>query len=254
MSEAEPDYFKVLGVSRSASQREIDRARRAIVRENHPDHNPDNKEAEERTKEANEAHAELSDPTARREHEAKLKQRDDGALAAKRRAEKEQKRKERVPNQGAAEAFGGATSQSPPPPRRPTGESPPPPPPPRKPFRPPSEPPPLILKYPSPSKPPSAQEDVASVLEILVKFIGACLLLAIPYVIMNVLLPAIGVIDDSGEDTPLEVLTLMVVGSACVVMFIAGFIAFLYTVPRLLLAILLAIVGPSRRAAYAKAN
>ena len=63
------DYYKTLGVSRSASADEIKKAYRRLAREFHPDKNKA-KGAEEKFKEANEANEVLSDPEKRKAYDA----------------------------------------------------------------------------------------------------------------------------------------------------------------------------------------
>lgn len=63
------DYYKTLGVSRSASEKEIKAAYRKLARKHHPDVNPGDGQAEARFKEVNEAYAVLSDPDKRRRYE-----------------------------------------------------------------------------------------------------------------------------------------------------------------------------------------
>jgi molecular chaperone DnaJ len=63
------DYYKVLGVSKDAKAADIKKAFRKIARENHPDQHPGDKKAEQRFKEASEAHDILSDPDKRKEYD-----------------------------------------------------------------------------------------------------------------------------------------------------------------------------------------
>lgn len=59
------DYYQVLGVDKSASEKDIKKAFRRLARQHHPDVNPNNPQAEERFKEINEAYEVLSDPEKR---------------------------------------------------------------------------------------------------------------------------------------------------------------------------------------------
>ena len=62
------DYYAILGVPKTASQAEIKKAYRQLARELHPDTNKD-PDAERRFKEANEAHAVLSEPEKRKQYD-----------------------------------------------------------------------------------------------------------------------------------------------------------------------------------------
>jgi curved DNA-binding protein len=64
------DYYKVLGVPRTATAKEIKAAYRRLARKHHPDVNPGNAPAEARFKEVNEAHEVLSDPDKRKQYDA----------------------------------------------------------------------------------------------------------------------------------------------------------------------------------------
>jgi DnaJ-class molecular chaperone len=63
------DYYKVLGIQRTASQDEIKKAFRKLARKYHPDVNPGDKKAEARFKEINEAYEVLSDPEKRQKYD-----------------------------------------------------------------------------------------------------------------------------------------------------------------------------------------
>jgi len=63
------DYYKTLGVERGAPEAEIKSAYRKLARKYHPDVNPNNKEAEARFKEINEAYQVLSDSEKRKKYD-----------------------------------------------------------------------------------------------------------------------------------------------------------------------------------------
>src|SRR5271170_3240222 len=63
------DYYKTLGVERSATEAQIKSAFRKLARKHHPDVNPNNKEAEHRFKEINEAYQVLSDTEKRKKYD-----------------------------------------------------------------------------------------------------------------------------------------------------------------------------------------
>jgi len=63
------DYYKILGVDKNATEKEIRNAYRRLARKLHPDVNPD-KAAQEKFKEVNEAYEVLSDPAKRQKYDA----------------------------------------------------------------------------------------------------------------------------------------------------------------------------------------
>ena len=68
-SEGFKDYFKILGVSRNATDKEIKSAFRKLARKFHPDLNPHNESAELEFKEINEAYEILSDEDKKKSYE-----------------------------------------------------------------------------------------------------------------------------------------------------------------------------------------
>jgi len=63
------DYYKVLGVGKTATQDEIKSAYRKLARKHHPDLNPNDKEAHRRFQQINEANEVLSDPEKRKKYD-----------------------------------------------------------------------------------------------------------------------------------------------------------------------------------------
>ena len=63
------NYYRILGLTEQATAEEIKKSFRRLAREHHPDHNPDQPDAEERFKAIQEAYDVLSDPNKRREYD-----------------------------------------------------------------------------------------------------------------------------------------------------------------------------------------
>jgi curved DNA-binding protein len=64
------DYYKVLGVERSATAEQIKAAYRKLARKHHPDLNPNDAAAKQKFQEINEANEVLSDPETRKKYDA----------------------------------------------------------------------------------------------------------------------------------------------------------------------------------------
>ena len=63
------DYYKILGIDKNASQKEIKNAYRKLARKYHPDLNPNNKDAKKNFQQINEANEVLSDPVKRKKYD-----------------------------------------------------------------------------------------------------------------------------------------------------------------------------------------
>jgi len=65
----EKDYYKILGISKTADEGEIKKAYRKMAMEHHPDRNQGDSEAETKFKEVSEAYNTLSDPGKRQTYD-----------------------------------------------------------------------------------------------------------------------------------------------------------------------------------------
>ena len=63
------DYYKALGVDKTATQEDIKKAYRKLARKHHPDLNPNDKEAHKKFQQLNEANEVLSDPEKRKKYD-----------------------------------------------------------------------------------------------------------------------------------------------------------------------------------------
>ena len=101
------DPYKVLGLSREASQDDIQQAHRKLVRKYHPDANPEDPRAEERFKEAQQAYEVLSDEKKRREYDKGLRSSSRGSPGRSRSRESASR-----PRARADESAGGGTTHT----------------------------------------------------------------------------------------------------------------------------------------------
>ena len=63
------DYYKILGIDKTATPKDIKNAYRKLARKHHPDLNPNNKDAKKNFQEINEANEVLSDPEKRKKYD-----------------------------------------------------------------------------------------------------------------------------------------------------------------------------------------
>jgi curved DNA-binding protein len=98
------DYYKILGLDKSASADDVKKAYRKLARKYHPDVNPNNKEAHKRFQEINEANEVLSDPEKRKKYDQYGK---DWKHAEEFEKARHQQQRQRTYSGGGEEFFGG---------------------------------------------------------------------------------------------------------------------------------------------------
>jgi molecular chaperone DnaJ len=76
------DYYRILGVDKSATEAEIKKAYRSLALKYHPDKNPGDKDAEEKFREVSSAYQVLSDPDKRSQYDRYGRVLDDGGFSA----------------------------------------------------------------------------------------------------------------------------------------------------------------------------
>jgi curved DNA-binding protein len=101
------DYYKVLEVDKSASEADIKKAYRKLARKYHPDLNPNDKEAEKKFKELNEANEVLSNPENRKKYDQYGENWEHGAEYEKARQQQQQYQRS-----GQQSGFGGGGDYS----------------------------------------------------------------------------------------------------------------------------------------------
>jgi len=101
------DPYKALGISREASQDDIRKAHRKLVREYHPDANPEDPRAEGRFKEVQQAYEVLSDEKKRREYDEGLRASSRGRSGRARSRESSSRPRTRAGARAGGRAGGG---------------------------------------------------------------------------------------------------------------------------------------------------
>jgi curved DNA-binding protein len=112
------DYYKILGVSKTSTDKEIKNAYRKLARKYHPDLNQDNKEAERKFKEINEANEVLSNAENRKKYDKYGEDWKHGEKFEKAKKEQQSQYRQQSGQQGFSEdysdffesMFGGARS------------------------------------------------------------------------------------------------------------------------------------------------
>ncbi|GAB4157927.1 MAG: J domain-containing protein [Winogradskyella sp.] len=105
------DYYKILGVDKNATEGEIKKAYRKLARKYHPDLNPNDKEAELKFKQLNEANEVLSNPEFRKKYDKYGEHWKDGEAYEKAKQQQEQSQQQYQRNSGF-EGFGDGAEYS----------------------------------------------------------------------------------------------------------------------------------------------
>ena len=101
------DYYKTLGVNKSASDADIKKAYRKLARQYHPDLNPNDNEAKKKFQQINEANEVLSDPEKRKKYDQYGKDRAHAEEFEKRRANQQQAYSQQAHSAGSYGNFNG---------------------------------------------------------------------------------------------------------------------------------------------------
>lgn len=99
------DYYKILGLSKSASEKDIKNAYRKLARKYHPDLNPNDKEAERKFKEVNEANEVLSNPENRKKYDQYGKDWKHAEQFEKAKQNQQQQQRQQRTYQGGGQSF-----------------------------------------------------------------------------------------------------------------------------------------------------
>lgn len=117
---ASVDYYKTLGITKSASEGDIKKAYRKMARKYHPDLNPNDKTSEKKFKEINEANEVLSNPENRKKYDKYGEHWQNGEAYEQEKQRQQQYQRNSQDNQGGysqedfsemfGDLFGGASS------------------------------------------------------------------------------------------------------------------------------------------------
>lgn len=101
------DYYKVMGVAKTATEAEIKKAYRKLARKYHPDVNPNDKESERKFKEINEANEVLSNPENRKKYDKYGKDWKHADEIEKQRAQQQEYQRQYQNSGAGQQGFGG---------------------------------------------------------------------------------------------------------------------------------------------------